>query len=125
MVKDIQRQSWSKLDCVVFPGGFFRQPEYIGHLPHQDRVKTIEATDFGTTMKDACRELQGQNPGLVIVVGVDSNVHPKRHDYGRDQMCVAWNASGIVGIGRKVFPSPGEGLKYVHTPGIFQLLIVI
>ncbi len=53
-------------------------------------------------MKDACR-IQGQNPGLVIVVGVDSNVHPKRHDYGRDQMCVAGTPVALSELAERSF----------------------
>ena len=114
VVKGIRQQSWSKIDCVVFPGGFFFLPKYIGNLSYENRVSIIEAMDFSNTMRVACSELQEFNPGLSVVAGVDLVLCPDGRDRGPDQTCVAWGPDGITGIGRKVFPVPGgDGKKFV------------
>ena len=59
VVKGIRQQSWSKIDCVVFPGGFFFLPKYIGNLSYENRVSIIEAMDFSNTMRVACSETAG------------------------------------------------------------------
>ena len=114
VVKGIRQQSWSKIDCVVFPGGFFFLPKYIGNLSYENRVSIIEAMDFSNTLRVVCSELQEFNPGLSVVAGVDLVLCPDGRDRGRDQTCVAWGPDGITGIGRKVFPVPGgDGKKFV------------
>jgi len=38
VVGEIDTKKWKNLDAVVFPGGFLRLDESIGHLSHHDRV---------------------------------------------------------------------------------------
>lgn len=93
---------WRPLDAVLFPGGFVILPEYVGNLPHERRVEVIMASEVGKACLDAARRLNASCPGALLVVGIDS-VSPGPGDYG-DQLCVAFAAHGIAGIGRKVFP---------------------
>jgi hypothetical protein len=100
------RADWHPVDAVLFPGGFFRSPSYVGDRCHRDRVHVLGSTDFGRACVAAARRLAAVSPGVLIVTGVDSGPH-RPNDHG-DQMCVAFSAGGVAGIGRKVFPADGD-----------------
>jgi hypothetical protein len=102
----MSRVDWHPIDAVVFPGGFFRSPLYIGNRSHWQRAAALEATDFGRAVMVAAYRLDAAHPGALIVVGIDS-VPYSSDDHG-DQMCVAFSPYGIVGIGRKVWPADGD-----------------
>jgi hypothetical protein len=97
---------WSPIDAVVLPGGFFRAPEYLGHRAPVARANRLGATDFGRACAAAASRLAAVTPGALVVVGIDSGPRG-RHD-NSDQMCVALDAGGVAGIGRKVFPADGD-----------------
>jgi hypothetical protein len=97
---------WGGIHAILFPGGFFRLGESVGASAYGDRVAALEVTNFHAAIMAACGALNGQSNGILLVSGVDSN-SPSRQDFG-DQMCVAWGAGGIVGLGRKVFPADGD-----------------
>ncbi len=96
---------WGKLDALVLPGGFLRLPHTVGPLTYEQRVKHLKAAGFIQALRDAVRSLS-HSPGALIVFGVDGPGYPNG-DIG-DQMCVAANSHGIVGIGRKIFPVKGN-----------------
>ena len=102
----ISRVDWHPVDAIVFPGGFFRSPLYIGNQPHSERAAALEATGFGQAVMPAAYRLDAAHPGALIVVGIDSVPHSS-DDHG-DQMCVAFSPYGVVGIGRKVWPADGD-----------------
>lgn len=52
-----------------------------------------------------------QSPGALIVGGVGGPNYPD--GAGGDQLCVAWTADGVAGIGRKVFPVAAETDQFV------------
>jgi hypothetical protein len=102
----ISRVDWHPVDAIVFPGGFFRSPIYVGNQFHSERVAALEALDFGRAVMAAAYRLDAAVSGALIVVGIDSVPHGL-NDHG-DQMCVAFSPYGVVGIGRKVWPADGD-----------------
>lgn len=91
---------WQNLDAVVFPGGFFRADRHVGYLPHDARVKALARAGLERSVAKLTTRIS-RSPGTLIVAGIDG---PGLYDEGGDQLCVAWDDRGIVGIGRKVFP---------------------
>ena len=102
ILQEINEQ-WSKLDAIVLPGGYRRLNQNIGHLPFADRVRALDAAGFVEPIKNAIK-LLSRSPNTCLVFGVDG---PKNGD-GGDELCVAANRTGIVGIGRKIFPTKEE-----------------
>ena len=102
----ISRADWHPVDAIVFPGGFFRSPVYVGNRSHSERAAALEAFDFGQAAMAAAYRLNPAHPGALIVVGIDS-VPYGSDDHG-DQMCVAFSSYGVTGIGRKVWPADGD-----------------
>ena len=104
LVREINER-WEKLDAVVLPGGFLRLDTSIGHLSYADRVQALNAAGFVAPIKKAVKALC-HSPGVLITFGVDGPNYPNGD--GGDQLCVAADESGIVGIGRKIFPVAGN-----------------
>jgi hypothetical protein len=102
----IGRVDWHPVDALVFPGGFFRSPVYVGNRSHSERAAVLEATDFGRAVMAAAYRLDVAHPSALIVVGIDS-VPYSSDDHG-DQMCVAFSPYGVIGVGRKVWPADGD-----------------
>jgi len=102
----IGRVDWHPVDAMVFPGGFFRSPVYVGNQSPSERAAALESTDFGQAVMAATYRLDAAHPGALIVVGIDS-VPYSSNDHG-DQMCVAFSPYGVIGIGRKVWPADGD-----------------
>jgi predicted amidohydrolase len=93
-------KKWEKLDAVVFPGGFLCLDSPIGMLPYDKRVEALHTAGFVDPIKSAMKGL------TVLVFGVDGPTYCNG-DWG-DQLCVAANSTGIIGIGRKIFPTQAE-----------------
>lgn len=104
LVEEINRR-WENLDAVVFPGGFLRLDECIGHRDYEDRIRALSSAGLVEPIKKIIKVLK-RSPGALIVFGVDGPPYPNG-DWG-DQFCVAANVTGIVGIGRKIFPVAGS-----------------
>ena len=98
-------ERWGNLDAVAFPGGFLRLNRTIGSLPYAERVKALSTAGFVDPIKSAIGGLT-RSPSSLLVFGVDSPRYPNG-DLG-DQLCVAADKTGIIGIGRKVFPTKTE-----------------
>jgi len=96
------------------PGGFFRGSRHVGPQTDADRKRLLESEVFSS-----CCSREGARLGGVIVAGVDSREWQRRgypDPDPRDQLCVAWDRQGIVGVGRKIFPVPGDEARYtVYT----------
>jgi hypothetical protein len=101
IVKEIDN-CWGKLDAVIFPGGFLRFNENVGCLDYADRARKLAV--FNPQLVAAVKSLK-QSPGVLVAAGVDGP-RQANGDWG-DQLCVAWNQNGIVGVGRKIFPVAG------------------
>jgi very-short-patch-repair endonuclease len=96
---------WEKLDAVAFPGGFLRLDRTIGMLPYGERVEALHTAGFVDPIKSAMKRLT-RSPASVLVFGVDGPTYPNGN--GGDQLCVAANRTGIIGISRKIFPTQAE-----------------
>lgn len=90
---------------LVLPGGYFRLDRFVGDLNVTDRHKAIEEADFASACLAGAARLASRVPGAVLVVGVDSVTGKGEW---ADQMAVAWGATGLLGVGRKVFPTAGQ-----------------
>jgi hypothetical protein len=90
---------------VVLPGGFFRLDSFVGDLAPDERRARLDAADFASACRNAATALGSIVPGAVLVVGVDS---VPGHGEWDDQMAVAWGPTGVLGVGRKVFPTKGD-----------------
>jgi hypothetical protein len=96
---------WGKLDAVVFPGGFLRLDRHFGPLSYGNRIEALNSAGLVAPFKEAVAALD-RSPGVLIVFGVDGPSYPNGN--GGDQLCIAAALSGIVGIGRKIFPVRNE-----------------
>ena len=67
----ISRVDWHPVDAIVFPGGFFRSPVYVGNRSHSERAAALEALDFGQAVMAAAYRLDAAHPGALIVVGIE------------------------------------------------------
>jgi hypothetical protein len=94
VIEEIKKRGW-KPSVVLFPGGFFQLHTYIGHFDHQDRLSAIARRDFSSVCCQAAHDIDA-----VICVGIDSKGY-------WDQLCVAFDKNGIIGVGRKIFPVKG------------------
>src|SRR3954464_13753631 len=64
----ISRADWHSVDAIVFPGGFFRSPAYVGNRSHSERAAALEALDFGQAVMAAAYRLDAAHPrGLILV----------------------------------------------------------
>ncbi len=102
----VQRDDWQPLDAVIFPGGHFPSTTYVGHLPYSERKSVAENSCTGEVCQRAASQLDKVSPGALLIVGIDSVGHGPQ-DWG-DQLCVAFSAGGVAGIGRKIFPTNNE-----------------
>lgn len=104
-VREARERRPGKLDVLLFPGGFFKYREYVGHFDYHGRKKKLESASFS----NACAAV-GKQTSAHVIAGVDSEDSPRdKHDDVADQLCVAWNGRGIVSIAKKVFPTEDEG----------------
>lgn len=93
------------VEFVLLPGGYFFSEHNIGELNHNERIKTLLKESFSKACINLAKDLEEQNPGIKIITGVDTaSLKLGNKTYGGDQMIVAFNDKGIVGLGRKVFP---------------------
>ena len=104
------------LQAILFPGGYFFLNKHVGHLSHAERVRAIEDSPVGEACRAGLAKL-ADTPlrDALLVVGIDTAKKPRRGyppDKG-DQLCVAFNQTGVIGIGRKVFPDGFEREDYV------------
>ena len=102
----VSRKEWYPIDAVIFPGGHFFSTTCVGHHSYSERKSIIENDRTGEVCRWTARQLDKISPGAILVTGIDS-VGRGPQDWG-DQLCVAFNADGVAGIGRKIFPTNNE-----------------
>ena len=102
-------ERWENLDAVVLPGLFFRSGATLGPLPFKDRIAVLRDSGLVDPLVKAAGALS-RSPGVLIVGGIGGPPYPGG---GGDQLCVAWNADGVAGIGRKIFPVSAEAEQFV------------
>lgn len=109
-------QSTLRPQAIIFPGGFFFLNQHIGHLPYPERKRVIESSSIGFTCRASLAMLNTIPPSEpLLVVGIDTAKRPRHgcsSDSG-DQLCVAFDKTGVVGIGRKIFPDDYELFDHV------------
>ena len=108
------RPGWSNLDALLAPAGLFRSDQWYGHSPTLFRLLQADEEDFADVARAAALRLQPSSPGCLVVVGVDSR-RPGRGFRG-DQMVVAFNYSGAIGLARKSFPVDGDTNGWGRAP---------
>jgi len=123
VVREISRRGWTELDALLFPAGFLRSDAWFGPLHPLDREHELDASDFADALRFAARRLDRRSPGCQIIVGLDS----RKPNWGfrGDQLVVAFNALGVTGSARKIFPVDGDThgwgrapyLLFEHDPG--------
>jgi hypothetical protein len=110
----IRQERWRPA-VVLFPGGYFKMPLHLGPLADRQRRRRLAALPLSR----ACHHLAGQT-GTILVAGIDgaSWKRPGCQDAdAADQLCVAWTDQGIIGVGRKIFPTGEESGWYtVYRP---------
>lgn len=107
---------------IIFPGGFFYLSQHVGHLGFEDRKSVIEASPIGAACQNGLALLNTPLWKPLLVVGIDSAKKARQGcsaDNG-DQLCVAFNNTGVAGIGRKIFPDDYELLDYVTYADDFR-----
>lgn len=108
------RPGWSNLDALLAPAGLFRSDQWYGHSPTLFRLLQADEEDFSDVARAAAQRLQPSSPGCLVIVGVDSR-RPGRGFRG-DQMVVAFNPTGAVGLARKSFPVDGDTNGWGRAP---------
>lgn len=104
------------VDALVLPGGFFFLQRHVGRSSYAERVGAIMRASFAPAMLAAAKTLDGLRRGSLLVVGIDS---AGRQGEGGDQLCVAFNADGVVGLARKVFPTKNERASLILSADDF------
>jgi hypothetical protein len=110
LVTQIEREKWNT-DILLLPGGFFRLDTHLGHLDDGARIAMLSERSFSASLRRVAEQL-----GCLVACGVDS-VPWSRPGFPdadwADQLCTAVNEDGLVGLGRKIFPTPGEADYFV------------
>lgn len=100
------KKSEKKPDIILLPGGYFISDTYMGECDFDERKKILEKQSFSKELKSFSKNMEA-----VIVAGIDTGRDAWKAK--GDQMCVAWNETGVLGIGRKVWTVNGdEGQNY-------------
>lgn len=107
ILKRISDLTKNKVDLFILPGGFFIADKFLGKSNFAERKEYLEKMTYTTDLKELLKDTKA-----VVIAGVDS----KQNNCSAkgDQMCVAWDKNGILGIGRKVWTVKGEeGDNYI------------
>lgn len=98
---------WGGLDALVLPGGYFRLRQNAGCTGFAARVAALDEAGLVAPLRDLARSMD-ESPRICLVGGADGPDGDKARASGSpgggDQLCAAWQAAGVVGIGRKIFP---------------------
>lgn len=104
---------WHPLDAIVLPGGYFRLSHTLGTLPFPQRKLLIEREWFASALNRLLRKLQGTSDNARLIFGVTAR--PRHRAERTEQACIAFDASGVIGVARKMFPTSAEsrGRRYM------------
>ncbi len=97
-------RDWHPIDAILFPAGFLRSPAELGKLEPKSRLDIIAAEPFAALFSGLAASLDQISPGLLIIVGLDTNRTPNRA-YRGDQIMAVFDAGGCVSVVRKIYPS--------------------
>ena len=102
VAREVYRRGWEDLDAILFPAGYVRLVGWLGPLSHGDRIARIEAGELSDVCRGAVHRLRVGSPDCLIAVGLDTNKSPD--GWRGDQLVVAFDRGGVVGLARKIFP---------------------
>lgn len=102
VAREVHRRGWQALDVIVFPAGYVRVTDWLGPLSYCERVARLEAEELADVCRGAAHRLRTGSPGCLIAVGIDTNKSPS--GWRGDQLVVAFDRHGVVGLARKIFP---------------------
>ena len=102
VAREVHRQGWKALDVILFPAGYVRLADWLGPSSHYERVARLETEELSDVCRAAAYRLRTGSPGCLIAVGLDTNKPPS--GWRGDQLVVAFDRGGVVGIARKIFP---------------------
>lgn len=114
VVREIRRRSWSDLDALLLPAGYFRSDEWYGPKDALQRAEQADAEEFSAPCRTMARRLNPTSPGCQVVVGVDS----RKPNWGfrGDQLVIAFDARGVSGFARKIFPTEADTDGWGRAP---------
>lgn len=107
------QSDWHPLDAILLPGGYFHLSRTLGTRPFEQRKRRIESERFVMAIRENLARLQPLSPKVRLVLGVMAT---PRHKADRtEQACLAFDATGVIGIARKMFPTSAEmsGRRYM------------
>ena len=114
VAREIGRRGWETLDAVVFPAGYFRLSTWFGPLATSERIERLDEEEIVEVCRGAAHQLRARSPGCLIVVGVDTNKSPD--GWRGDQLAIAVDGGGVVGLARKIFPVAQDTDGWDHAP---------
>lgn len=97
---------WHPIDAIVLPGGFFWLTRALGSARFERRTELISQEQFSGPVTATLRALQQLSPALRLIAGV--RAQPSDRVERTEQVCVAFDLDGVIGIARKIFPTYNE-----------------
>jgi hypothetical protein len=79
-------------------------------LDYDNRVQALKVAGFVDPIKKAAKALR-RSSGPMIILGIDGPAYPNGDC--RDQLCVAVNKAGVIGVARKIFPTKGDEANWM------------
>jgi len=101
-----QERAWHPIDALVLPGGFFWLSRSLGATTFAQRRALVSAERFTADITAALAQLQELSPGIRLVTGVMAQ--PRNKTERTEQACLAFDQTGLIGAGRKMFPTQAE-----------------
>ncbi len=102
-----EQGDWHPIDAILLPGGFFRLARAVGASSFPRRRELIGKERITGSISAALAKLDPLSPGLRLVMGVRAT--PRDPSESVEQVCLAFDRTGLIGAARKMFPTRGEG----------------
>lgn len=102
-----EQRDWHPLDAILLPGGFFRLARAVGASSFARRHELIRKERITDAIGTALAKLDSLSPGLRLVMGVRAT--PRDPSESVEQVCLAFDRTGLIGAARKMFPTRREG----------------
>lgn len=113
VVEALAGSDWHPFDALLLPGGFFRMSKALGATSFAERQAAVRKEQFTAPILSAVALLQQRSLGMLIVTGIlATSEDPTERT---EQACLAFNADGLVGVARKIFPTSADttGQRFV------------
>lgn len=104
---------WHPIDAIVLPGGFFSMEKPFGASTFAERRQMVSSEEFGRAIRSAIGSLRRDSPGLGVFTGV---LAASEEPAGpREQVCLAFDQTGLVAAARKIFPTAQDAHGGIST----------